>query len=58
MNRIVVIPILLIMVACSNKQVIENKITPECANYQGMMTAPIAPDAMNRLKLACNRTKN
>lgn len=27
--------------------------TPECMNYRAMMTAPMPPDAMQRLNKAC-----
>jgi len=32
--------------------------TPECMNYRGMMTAPMAPDAMQRLKDLCEKSRH
>lgn len=31
--------------------------TWECMNYHAMMTAPMAPDAMQRLKAACEQSR-
>lgn len=33
-----------------------NEDTPECANYRGMMTAPMPPSAMEQLRLACEQS--
>lgn len=30
--------------------------TNECMNYRAMMTAPMAPDAMQRLKVECEQS--
>lgn len=29
----------------------------ECMTYRSMMTAPMAPDAMERLRVACERSR-
>ena len=34
----------------------EFRETPECANYRGMMTAPIPPSVHERLRLACEQS--
>ena len=31
--------------------------TQECMTYRSMMTAPMAPDAMQRLKFACEHSR-
>ena len=31
--------------------------TQECMTYRPMMTAPMAPDAMQRLKIACEHSR-
>jgi len=52
------IPLLTLLSACSSKPIEQpRQETPECMNYRGMMTAPMAPDAMQRLKEACDKSE-
>lgn len=32
--------------------------TAECMKYRSMMTAPMPPDAMERLRMACEASRN
>ncbi|MCH4243736.1 hypothetical protein [Acinetobacter gerneri] len=47
----------LVFTGCASNQPQPLKETPECMNYRGMMTAPMAPDALDRLKQACENSK-
>lgn len=52
------IPFLALLSACSSKPIEQpRQETSECMNYRGMMTAPMAPDAMQRLKAACEQSQ-
>ena len=44
----------LFLSGCMSNQPQQFKETPECINYRGMMTAPMPPDAIDRLKQACD----
>jgi len=35
----------------------QTEITPSCQRYQLMMTAPMPEEAMQRLKIECDRSK-
>ncbi len=48
---------LLVLTGCTSNQPQPAKETPECMNYHGMMTAPMAPDAMERLKQKCEDSR-
>jgi len=47
------------LTACLSKQPTEQsqQETNECKNYRAMMTAPMAPDAMQRLKQQCEQSR-
>ena len=47
----------MLMHGCASTQPKVMPESPECINYRGMMTAPMAPDAMQRLKQACEDSK-
>ncbi|MFN3074705.1 hypothetical protein ACK1JC_13990 [Acinetobacter sp. TY2] len=47
----------LFLSGCMSNQPQQFKETPECMNYRGMMTAPMLPDAMERLKVACDASR-
>jgi len=55
--KYVFIPLFTLLSACSSKPIEQpRQETRECMNYRGMMTAPMAPDAMQRLKEACDKS--
>ncbi|MFW2073958.1 hypothetical protein ACG9Y7_11085 [Acinetobacter gerneri] len=47
----------LVLAGCASNQPQSVNETPECMSYRGMMTAPMAPDALGRLKQACENSK-
>ncbi|AXY60206.1 hypothetical protein [Acinetobacter sp. WCHAc010052] len=48
----------LVLTGCMSNQPQPFRETPECMNYRGMMTAPMPPDAMERLKQKCVESRN
>jgi hypothetical protein len=47
----------MLMYGCASTQPKVMPESPACINYRGMMTAPMAPDAMQRLKQDCEDSK-
>lgn len=47
----------LVFTGCASNQSQPVRETPECMNYHGMMTAPMPPDAMERLKQKCENSR-
>lgn len=47
----------LLITACNTQSTQQYVSTPECMNYRGMMTAPMPPDAMERLRLKCEASE-
>ena len=43
--------------ACATKPEKVFQESPQCMNYRSMMTAPMAPDAMERLRVACEASR-
>lgn len=43
--------------ATSHVDIPKHRETQECMSYRSMMTAPMAPDAMQRLKVACEHSR-
>ncbi len=43
--------------ATSHVDIPNPRETQECMSYRSMMTAPMAPDAMQRLKVACEHSR-
>lgn len=43
--------------ATSHVDIPKPRETQECMTYRSMMTAPMAPDAMQRLKVACEHSR-
>ncbi|WP_213716239.1 hypothetical protein [Cedecea lapagei] len=49
---------LALLTACSSRPAPEPpQDTPECMNYRHMMTAPMLPDAVQRLKQKCEDSR-
>lgn len=58
MKTVAVIAILVILAGCSMSEPPKAQAeTSECMNYRSMMTAPIAPDAMKRLRVECEQSR-
>ena len=59
MQKITVIAALALLVGCSATQPDTAPVhdTHACMSYRSMMTAPMAPDAMQRLRLACEQSR-
>ena len=47
-----------LLYGCASAQPQVMQESQACMNYRGMMTAPMAPDAMQRLKQACEDSKS
>ena len=54
MKLLGILSIPFIISACVTNQNVQKEETPECMNYHAMMTAPMDPMAMQRLKQACD----
>lgn len=48
---------LFLITACNTQPTQQYAPTPECMNYRGMMTAPMPPDAIERLRLKCEASE-
>ncbi|MFP3517036.1 hypothetical protein SB766_12660 [Pseudomonas sp. SIMBA_077] len=59
MQKITVMAAMALLVGCSTTEPDKAPFhdTQACMNYRSMMTAPMAPDAMQRLKLACEQSR-
>ncbi|ANC03913.1 lipoprotein [Pseudomonas putida] len=54
MKSLIVIAAFAFMAGCSSaKPERQHQETQECMTYRSMMTAPMAPDAMERLRVGC-----
>ncbi|MCU1729355.1 hypothetical protein NTD86_20480 [Pseudomonas sp. 7P_10.2_Bac1] len=60
MKKILGLAALGMLVGCSANQSKETEYqeTRECMTYRSMMTAPMAPDAMQRLREACEKSRS
>ncbi|KAB5626290.1 hypothetical protein F7234_03915 [Pseudomonas putida] len=57
MKSLIVIAAFAVMAGCSStKPERQHQETRECMTYRSMMTAPMATDAMERLKVDCERS--
>ena len=48
----------MLIYGCASAQPQVMQESQACMNYRGMMTAPMAPDAMQGLKQACDDSKH
>lgn len=57
MKAMITVTALAILAGCSSSgATTAQQQTKACMNYHAMMTAPMAPDAMQRLKAACEQS--
>lgn len=49
---------IVVLTGCASNQPKQVRETQECMNYRGMVIAPMAPDAMERLKEKCIESRN
>ncbi|MBK0002736.1 hypothetical protein [Erwinia sp. S38] len=53
--RGLILTVVILIAACSQNQPQKrHQETAECQRYRTMMTAPMSPEAHNRLKVACD----
>lgn len=58
MKSLIVIAAFAVIAGCSSaKPERQHQETRECMTYRGMMAAPMAPDAMERLKVECESSR-
>lgn len=58
MKALIAIACLMTLMGCSsNSPDKAREETPECMTYRAMMTAPMAPDAIERLRVACENDR-
>lgn len=60
MKKVIGLAALTLLVGCSENQSKKPEFndTPACMTYRSMMTAPMAPDAMQRLREACEQSRS
>ena len=60
MRKIIGLAALTLLVGCSANQPKQPELndTQACMTYRSMMTAPMAPDAMQRLREACEQSRS
>ncbi|NIF31937.1 hypothetical protein F3J29_07280 [Enterobacter sp. Cy-643] len=57
--RLFMLASLVLLTACASRPASKPpQDTPECMNYRHMMTAPMPPDAMQRLKQKCDDSRH
>lgn len=58
MKSMTVVAALAILVGCTSGEPQKAQAeTPECMTYRSMMTAPMAPNAMERLRDSCEQSR-
>lgn len=58
MKVLFLVMIVFVLTACASNQSKIYEPTKECRHYHAMMTAPMDPMAMQRLKQACDDSEN